>query len=327
MNEEPQDIDELLERADSLEERGSPAEAMRLLRRALEIARDAVILTRIGSLATDLEQWREAETALLEAIDLEPDFAPAHFYLALLYREQGRLEAALARMKSACRLEESASNLTVLGVVQLELGFTAEAQESFRRALKIDAEYEEALYNLATTLTGNLDGGAIELFTKAIEIDSSYALAHRELGWLLRRKNEYCEAEYHLRRAIELDSSDGWSYIYLGNLMWAIGDEAGAEGSFQEAIRVWPDRSIPYWCLAHFRELQGNKHEAETLYSKALEMDPGDAQANWRFGSYLAEFGNIETAKRYLKWATELDPADKRASGLLSTLETNLPKP
>jgi protein O-GlcNAc transferase len=321
MKEQDAFIDQLLEQAANLEEQGSRLEAMQLLRRALEVRNDPVVLTRIGSLAIDLEQWSEAEDSLLAATKFESNFTPAYFYLGLVYRVQGRLEAAISCLDKASREEPTAANFTVLGVIQSEFGLTNEAISSFRRAISLDPAHQEAYYNLATILRPDDKEEAIGFLQRAIDIDPTYALAHRELGWLLRRIDRFPQAEYHLRRAIELDGSDGWAHIYLGNLMWTSGDLAGAENAFRKAIEVWPDRSVPYWSLAHFRELQGQSLDAENLYKKALEIDPGDAQANWRFGSYLKDLGDYPRARHYLRSALELDPNDERAKVALSELE------
>ncbi len=240
--------------------------------------------------------------------------------MVLVYRAQGRLETALSCLESASRDEPSAATFTILGVVQTDLELTSEAKESFRRAILLDPAYQEAYYNLATILRADDKQGAIALLQRAIDINSTYALAHRELGWLLRSTGRFPDAEYHLRRAIELDNSDGWAHIYFGNLMWASGDLTSAENAFTKAIEVWPNRSVPYWSFAYFRECQGQSLEAETLYKKALEIDPGDAQANWRFGSYLKEIGDYQQARHYLRAALELDPSDERPRLALSEL-------
>ena len=323
MNRDQSDIDGLLEKAAYLEERGLSSEAMQVLRRALELRTDPVVLTRIGALALHLGQWSEAEQALLSAIRLDPETTYAYLYLGLVYRAACRLEDALGCFEQASRIELSAVTFTILGVTQTDLDLTNEARESYRKALSIDPTHLEAYFNLAVSLRFDQKQEAIILLQKAIDIDPTYAAAHRELGWLFRRTDQFPEAEYHLRRATELDSSDGWAYIYLGNLMWTSGNVGSAEKAFKMSIEVWPDRSIPYWSFAHFRECQGQQEEAQRLYNKALAIDPGDAQANWRFGSYLKDIGDYEQARHYLRCAQELDPDDNRARVALSALETS----
>lgn len=323
MNEEDDIINKLLEEAESLEKKALRTEAMQVLRDASSIRKDPVVFTRVGALAADLGLWNEAETALQDAVALEPDFAPAHFYLGLLFQEEGRLAEALDSLKTALRYDPSPTNYTVTGVVQTKLDLVDEAQRSFRKAITLDPDYEEAYYNLATTLAQANKDEAVLLLQKAIEIDLNYASAHRELGRLILTE-DLAEAEYHLRRAIELSPYDGWTHIYLGNLLWRSKSFAAAEAAFRRGIEVWPDRSVPYWCLAYFLERQGRPEEAQELYQHALEIDPADVEANRLFGIYLNDLGDFQEAKCYLLRALFLNPADKKALAMLSVLEKQL---
>lgn len=195
-NDYPDSTEAALDRADALEEGGKRVEALELLQR-LQSLDDPVVLTRIGALQFDLARWGEAEATLLRALKADPNLWVAHFYLGLVYRAQGRLEAAEATLQHAVEQSESSITLNVLGVVQLELGLKELAQESFRRALVADPRDAEVLYNLATTLDVNSRNEAVALFESAIEVDPKYSLAHRELGWLHRRAQEFPEAAYH----------------------------------------------------------------------------------------------------------------------------------
>lgn len=318
MNNEDEVIQNLLEKAESFENQGLRTEAIELLRQASTRHQDPIVLTRFGALATDLELWGEAEAALQTASRMEPHFAAPYFYLGLLYQAQSRLDEALGFLRKAVREDPSATNFTVMGVIQTQLDLMEEAKQSFRTAISLDAEYEEAYYNLGT-ITENNDE-AILLLQKAIDVDSNYAAAHRELALRLRITDQFAEAEYHLRRAVELAPSDGWAHIYLGNLLWASGDLTSAEAAFNRALQVWPDRSVPFWCLAYFLERQDRSQEAQKLYQKALEIDPADAEANRRFGIYLKDLGDYKEAKGYLSRALCLNPDDKRAAEALSAI-------
>jgi tetratricopeptide (TPR) repeat protein len=314
-------MEALLARADELEEQGERLQALELLQ-TVESSKDPAVLARIGILLYELERWREAEAAFLATLNADAELWAAEYYLGLSYRAEGRLEEAQEALQRAVKLDESAGTLTILGVIQIDLGLKQAAQESFRKALTLDPDYEEAMYNLATSLPLESQEEAFALFERAIEIDPQYALAHRELGWLFRRTQQLPAAEYHLRRAIELNPLDGWSFIYLGNLMWEVDREA-AEKAYRDAIRVWPERGVGYWCLAHFFECTGRRDEAEHYYVKALEVDPADAQANWRFGNYLKSIGDRARARYYLTNALELDPTDNRVKEALASLETD----
>lgn len=303
-------IDELTEVADQMENEGRLEEAYELWAAAANKVSDPIVLCRFGDLAMRLGKTTEAEQAFLSASKLDPNLPNPYNQLGMLYFEEGRLNEAEAQFKRSLTIERTASTLTLLGVVHLELALITDARENFEDALRIDKNYEEACYNMGLTYREEQPSRAIELFEKAIEIDSEYALAHRELGWAYRGLGNYPEAEYHLLRSIELDDSDAWAHIYLGNTLWAEGDSNDAEECFKKSVAVWPDESVPYWCLALFYEYENRPDDALKLYDQALRIDPEDPVANKAFGKYLLDTGQYEKARLYLRKALALNAGD-----------------
>jgi len=314
-------INELTERAEQLEDAGELDDALDFWRAAIQRESDPVVLCQFGSLARRLKKWSEAESALMRAMNVAPELPYPCTLLGTLYFDQDMLEEAREYFQKSVTIEKSAPTLTQLGVVQLELDLTEDARASLQEAIKIDPNYEEAYYNLGSTYREDQPSKAVELFEKAAELDPEYALAQRELGWALSRREEKdAEAEYHIRRAVELNDEDAWAHIYLGNILWQRGDLSSAEQSFKNAVEVWPDIAVPYWCLALFHEHQGRKEEAERLYQQGLDLDPYDPQSNKLFGMHLKEIGEPAKARTYLERAQTLDPEDQSISEALDKL-------
>jgi tetratricopeptide (TPR) repeat protein len=312
---------ELIERAERLEEQGSIIDAMGCWEAVLRREMDPVFLCHLGRLALELGKLEKARDAFLKATVLDPQLYVAQEYLGIWHECQGNMEESLKHLNASLNIKETASAYTLRGVVQLRLCRVAEARDSFNAALNVDPQYEEAYYNLGISFAHEDVINAVNYFRKAVELDPGYAKANSELGWALRRLNENTEAEYHLRKAIELDETDAWAYIYLGNLVWSKGDLSSAEELFNKAIDSWPNSSIPYWCLAIFCEYEGRDEEAKNLYQQALNIDPDDAQANRFFGIYLKDIGQTIKAKGYLQRALELDPEDRTVRSLLANLD------
>lgn len=321
MKEDNFTTEEMIDEAERLEESGLAVEALEYWRSIVKRDPDPSLLCRYGSLAMELKEWLEAEQAFLSAVASEPNMALAYEWLGALYEEQGKFEVSLNYFNKSLEIEETARTFVSIGAIQVRFRLMEEARESFLNALTIDFNYEEAYYNLAMILKFERPTESIALLQKAVEIDPDYAIAHTELGWLLRGNDQYPEAEYHLRRAIELDDSDKWLYIYLGNLLWATDDLIAAEQAFKKAIETWPNGSPPYWCLALFYERQGCIQKAESLYKKALQIDPDDPEASLRFGMYLKEIGEHAKAKAHLERALNINPDDERIKEALFKLK------
>ena len=320
MTEEDRTLEDIISEAERFEEAGELNKAFERWNAANSLRADPVISCRLGSVATKLGKWDEAETALRLAVDMAPELAIAFECLGMLYENQGNSELAVSSFTKSVEIDENARRLTLLGVSQLALGADAAARDSFERALRLDPCYEEASYNLGVTFREQEPERAIGLFKKSVEIDPEYAIAHRELGWCLRKLDRYRKAEYHIRLAIELDDSDGWAHVYLGNLLWGKRDLPAAERAFLKAIEVWSEDSVPCWCLAIFYEYTDRPREADFFYERALQLNPDDPQANIRFGLYLKETGETAKAKLYLERTLALEPENERARSALADL-------
>jgi Flp pilus assembly protein TadD len=73
-----------------------------------------------------------------------------------------------------------------------------------------------------------------------LELDPEYAAAHRELGFVLSKRNAIADAESHLRKAVALDRNDGRARIYLGTVLWQSKQIHAAIDEFQHAKDVEP---------------------------------------------------------------------------------------
>jgi tetratricopeptide (TPR) repeat protein len=310
-------ISRLVDRAQALEEQGSLNEALEYWQAAIQEERDPVFLLRFGRLAMKTGKLDEAREALLNAVDLAPKLHYPYEYLGMWHTRQGDLEQAISYYKKGLRVKATAYASSLLGAALFQLGRVVEARKSFRKALKIDPNYEEAYYNLGITYAFTQPNKAIPLFRKALKLDPECARTHSELGQALRRLNRNGEAKKHLSKAIKLDETDAWAHIYLGNVLWLQGRVSSAEDHLKKALELRPECSTPYWCLAMFYQYQGLNEEAEKLYRQAVAIDPDDPEANKRFGLYLKDIGETAKATKYLKRSLTHRPNDQSVRAIL----------
>lgn len=228
--------------------------------------------------AEHLQQGRldEAEAAYREALELEPDFAEAHFKLGNILFAMDRLDAA-----EAC----------------------------YRRAVELDPDYVKALYNLGNTLrqTGRLDE-AEHCYRRVAAIDPHYTNAHNNLGVLLMDQGRHAEAEDVYRQLLSVAPDDAVALGNLGLCQLAQGRLAEAEASLRQALALQPANPEARNNLGVALKQQGRMTEAEAEYRAVLDARPDHAEAHNNLGAVLKAQGRLAEAEDACLAAIEQAP-------------------
>ena len=131
---------------------------------------------------------------------------------------------------------------------------------------------------------------ARQMFTRAIEIDPTYALAYAGLA-------DSCSLLY-----TNFDASDA-------NLR-------NAETASRKALELGPELAEAHVARGHAVSLSGNQVEAETEFETALRLNPQLFDAAYMFGRALLAQGKQERALEMFERASELRPEDYVVPGL-----------
>ena len=315
--------DSLFERAEHLEQEGNLQEACECWRLLAEEQRDdPAVSCRLAGVLVELGLEDEASRAFSHALSIDPGCIAAAKGLSFILMEREENELVERVLVNATKYEKDATVYFLLGIVQDRLGKRDEAKHNFESALKLRPDYEEAYFNLGLLFREESPAEAERLMRKALEIDSNYAPAHREVGWILvGRGGDLAAAEYHLQRSIELDPGNEWAHIYLGNLMWRKGDLPAARTAFMQALELAPAQAFPKSLFAEFLEGTKELDQAQLLYEEALSIDPADADLMVRLAGVLRKRGNSGSARDYLVSALQVVPDHPAALRLLSELD------
>ena len=125
-----------------------------------------------GVLEGDLGRPAKAIDFLKRALALRPDaFLPA-FALGAIHAGAGQLAKAEALLRRAVEIEENPQALSLLGTIAYERGRLSEAIDALQRAVKLDPDDEDGLFQLGLCY---LDRGwtqkAAERFRAALELN------------------------------------------------------------------------------------------------------------------------------------------------------------
>jgi len=133
--------------------------------------------------------------------------------------------------------------------------------------------------------SGDWNEECIELFTKAIEKDPDFALAHATLADAYRLRNakigkmSYEEmipkVREHLAKAFELDGALAEAYAASAEVKYQYAyDWAGAERDYKRAVQLNPNSAWIHWSLGFMFRAAGKFDEADAEFRKALELEP-----------------------------------------------------
>jgi len=167
-------------------ELGDSAAAREAFARVLELRGPHYeTLIYLGTALTELGEWDAARRALEAARRQRPEsFLPA-FTLGALELGRGRPEAALPWLDEAVGLEEIAQTRYLLGVCELQLGRPGRAIRELGRAVELDPEFEDALYQLGLAyLRRGWRRKALAAFREVLALDPQ-RLEYRETVRLL----------------------------------------------------------------------------------------------------------------------------------------------
>jgi len=145
-----------------LEER-RVALGMAALQEAIQLEPDnALYRNALGIVQLDLGRRAEAQELFQKALELDPNFAEAYLNLGVAKAEQGKYEEAVTSYKKALSYPTYTSPEVAyhnLGFAYLRLKQFKEAEESFRIAIRLDAQRPSAHYWLGVALVelGRMD--------------------------------------------------------------------------------------------------------------------------------------------------------------------------
>lgn len=127
---------------------------------------------------------------------------------ALQQLDQGDEAKARATFENVLELDsDNAYAHYNLGLMAQDAGKDKLAIKHYDAALKADPQFTSALYNKGILLENDDLEASVELYRKAIAVDSDLASARMRLGFALLHLGETEEAEKQLSAGVKLDPS------------------------------------------------------------------------------------------------------------------------
>lgn len=218
----------------------------------------------LGVCYQDMKDWDQAVFWYEKALTYDPRDGDSLVNLGLVYLEQGRDLAALARLKQAADVEKDrAYPLVAMAIYHQRKGDTAKAMELYTQAAKREDKSGYLWFHWATlyeTMEMN-QGQAAAAYERSIQYDSTNPAAFEGAARCYYRLHNWAKAIQHYDFAIHLQPDRASLYI-------AAADTLVQMGRFERAVKY----------LWHARGLKGadNKEISERLlklYPKLTEEE------------------------------------------------------
>jgi tetratricopeptide (TPR) repeat protein len=280
-----------------------------------------------GVLLHERQDLKGAERWLRRAIQISQESFLPYFSLGAIYARKGKLLRAQKFLEKAIQIEQLPQAHFLLGTIFYDKGQLERAIRSFQSALKLDPEYEEAIYHLGLcSLDRNWNRKAIDCFQEALELnpnkieyqqalkiydgisahaplDRSPAVDEFKQAEAFATQGNYIEALDHYRRASVVDP-DNVSILMPYALLCSHLDMNNE--AINVARRVLKDRpsevvaAAAYTTLVEALRAEGNFKEA----NRALEEMLRDYSSN-----YAKSIAYYEKAYNLAEMEENLDEA------------------
>jgi len=280
-----------------------------------------------GVLLHERQDLKGAERWLRRAIQISQESFLPYFSLGAIYARKGKLLRAQKFLEKAIQIEQLPQAHFLLGTIFYDKGQLERAIRSFQSALKLDPEYEEAIYHLGLCyLDRNWNRKAIDCFQEALELnpnkieyqqalkiydgisahaplDRSPAADEFKQAEAFATQGNYIEALDHYRRASVVDP-DNVSILMPYALLCSHLDMNSE--AINVARRVLKDRpsevvaAAAYTTLVEALRAEGNFKEA----NRALEEMLHDYSSN-----YAKSIAYYEKAYNLAEMEENLDEA------------------
>ena len=289
-----------------------PAPAESELARAVALRpKDPVAHSRYGVFLQQEGRGIEAIAHFRTALELNPRSTEHSYNLALALLHDGRAGEALAVLDKYPAA--GADQFALRGAVLNALGRTPEAADALRRAVALDANNPDSLYDLALTLLKvDASAEAAALLDRGRRRFPRVAKLHAAAGMVAYLHGKNTEAVSAYETAVRLEPGGADLFAALGDVYDATGDLARAESAYRKSLSLASVAAVHVKLGRNLMKLQ-RPREAETAFAAALQRDATQAEAHFQLGKLASARGEHNAAISHFQQAVAATPSLKEA--------------
>ena len=257
-------------------------------------------------------KYREAAIELENAIQLDPNFAAAHYQLAQCYIREAFWNGAYQQLLRTVDLQpQNADALTDLAKLLFAGQQFQNARDRAQAALTVNPDDFDAQLVAANSdaALGNLTLGLQET-QKAIDMAPKRAEGYTALGLLQLKNHKIDDAEVSFQKAVAADPAFVPARLLLGQAYQSQKRWSDAERLYNTAIAAVPGNPAPRAALAALYLAQGRKADAERALEDAKKDMTNDSSGYRMLGDFYIATGDTEKASAEFASLVQAHPKD-----------------
>ena len=254
------------------------------------------------------------------------DFGRNYLSYGSVFFQRGYYDEASAAFERALRDNpESAEALYGIGSVQLNQQKTAEARQSFERAIKVRASYPDTLANawnnlgLISAREGKTDE-AIGYFERALRSNPDHVVALENLGSAYRQLKQWDRARQAFEHALAVSPDEAEANYGLGMVFAQTDDTANALDHLQRALQARPAYPEALNNLGILYLRTQRRDEAVAKFEECIRLAPTFDQAYLNLARVYAVENTPEKARAVLQDLLKQHPGQAAAQEMLRQL-------
>lgn len=254
-------------------------------------------------------QLNKAIDAYKNAIELDPDYLSARYFLGVAYTNAGNYDEAITEYEKALKLSpDDPAIFTELGVTYRRKGLTEEAVKYIKKALVLDPYEINARLNLAKHYVASEKWPeAIDELLHIRDLDEWYPGVEELLGLTLEK------ALPNLKKWAEEKPEDPSIHYYLS---YAIAYSNSSEQRWKKALKeinkaieLDKTKSEYYKALALFYSSDSKSKKSIKALKKCIDLEPSNWACIYRLGLGYAEINKPEKSMDALKNGEKINPS------------------
>lgn len=277
-----------------------------------QIQKEFEILKYDGIRARRLHRMDYARKCFEEAIKLQDDFE-TYAQLVQLLVETGDFQAALEPLEHMAKAEPHiAETFISLATVHFMLENYQEMADNAQLAIDRAPENMQAYFLKGKAMQGlSKDDEAVQLFTKAIELQGDFAEALLLRGQIYLRQAKLADAMADAEAAIASGKEVESGLLLRGSVKEVENKPEEAEADYRQVLELDPFNQQAYTYIGKLYLKNERYADAVSMMDDAIEMSPVFAQAYELRAEAKKLMGDVEGATKDAAAAVNLKAASE----------------